>query len=395
MSRRQIAFVVPRYGRQVLGGAETLARLFAEGISSAGLADVSVLTTCAQDHFTWKNEFPPGVTLSNGVPVHRFPIDAAARDVERYQSLHLRMIQSQKLSTSEEYAWVDQSAHSPMLYNFIESQGRSFDLIIFVPYLFGTTFYGSAIYPERSILWPCLHDEVYARMRPTRSMYHSCLGVWFNSYPESRLARRLYGWHRGEQVIGVGFDLAQQRTPGLRKACEIQGPFMLYSGRFEAAKNVPLLLNYFSEYKRRRKNSLKLVLMGQGPERIPVHPDIINVGFREGEAKLAFNAAATILCQPSVNESFSIVIMESWLYAVPILVNAQCEVTRYHATQSNGGLYFSDYDEFESAVDLLLSNDSLRRRMGQNGEEYVRTQYSSSAVMERFEHAMEFWVGLK
>ena len=44
----KVAFVVPRYGPTVVGGAETAARLFAEGLVSQMSWDVEVLTSCAR-----------------------------------------------------------------------------------------------------------------------------------------------------------------------------------------------------------------------------------------------------------------------------------------------------------------------------------------------------------
>ena len=55
----RVAFVVPRYGREVVGGAETLCRLLAENLAGAGVP-VEVLTTCAVDHFTWADHHPEG-----------------------------------------------------------------------------------------------------------------------------------------------------------------------------------------------------------------------------------------------------------------------------------------------------------------------------------------------
>lgn len=395
MKRWRIAFVVPRYGEDVLGGAEALARMLAEQIVAMNWADVHVLTTCARDHFTWRNELPAGGSMVNGVPVRRFPIDSRARDSARYHALHLRLIRNERLSVEEQYEWVHHSAHSPELYAYLETHGTEFDFLIFIPYLFGTTYYGSAIHPTRSVLWLCLHDEIYAYLTPTREMYQSCVGVMFNTYPESRLAQRLYGPHRGAQIVGVGFSPFQADGARFRERSGIREPFILYSGRLEGAKNVPLLIDFFLRYKKQRGGSLKLVLMGHGPEAIPRHVDIVNLGFRQGQEKLDVYAAATLLCQPSVNESLSIVMMESWLCRVPVLVHADCAVTRYHVAQSNGGLYFRDYDEFEAVLDLLLNDESLRRQLGENGYRYVRTQYNWDVVLGRFEAALECWSKLK
>ena len=47
----------------------------AHGLAARGW-EVDVLTTCARDHYTWANEYPPGVTTVDGVAVHRFPVEA-------------------------------------------------------------------------------------------------------------------------------------------------------------------------------------------------------------------------------------------------------------------------------------------------------------------------------
>ncbi len=59
----RIAFCVPRYGAEVVGGAETLCRLLAENLAAHG-TPVEVLTTCAVDHFTWADHHPEGTTGS-------------------------------------------------------------------------------------------------------------------------------------------------------------------------------------------------------------------------------------------------------------------------------------------------------------------------------------------
>ncbi len=391
MQRRRIGLVVPRYGEDVLGGAEAATRGLAEKIVTTDLADVQVLTTCARNHHTWENELPRGESLVQGVPVHRFPVDHTVRNAKRYEALHLQLIRREQLSENEQNEWIDHGAHSPELYAYLEKHGRSFDYLIFIPYLFGTTYYGSAIHPDRSILWPCLHDEIYAYMHPTRDMYRTCAGVMFNTYPEMRLAQRLYGRHSGARIVGFGIDTFVADGERFRKQHGITEPFILYTGRLEGAKNMPLLIHHFLKYKAEKKSSVKLVLMGQGPEEIPDHPDIRAVGFRPVQEKLDAYAAATVFCQPSVNESFSIVIMESWLANTPVLVHRDCAVTHYHVLRSNGGLAFRTAEDFSANLDLLLGNDNMRQKLGDNGCSYVRNEYAWPQVMERFLSALEAW----
>jgi hypothetical protein len=70
----KLAYVVPRYGAQVIGGAEYGARMLAERLARRPGWTVEVLTTCALDARTWADELPAGTTVEAGVPVHRFPV---------------------------------------------------------------------------------------------------------------------------------------------------------------------------------------------------------------------------------------------------------------------------------------------------------------------------------
>ena len=394
MKQWQLAFVVPRYGPDILGGAETLVRLLAEHVVAGGYGRVEVFTTCARDHLSWENERPAGSQTINGVRVHFFPV--AFVDQTRFERLQHELLQYKRLPSAEQYEWVNTGPHSPALYAHLEQEGERFDFILFVPYLFSTTYYGTAIYPERSVLWPCLHDEIFAYLEPTYDMYRSCVGIMLNTYPEQRLAHRLYGVHPGERVVGFGMEPFTANSERFRAHYRLgDTPLLLYSGRLEMAKNVHVLVDYFVTYKSKRSTPLKLVLMGQGPYQPPVHPDILPIGFKQGSEKLDAYAAATVLCQPSVMESFSIVIMEAWLASTPVLVHADCEVTRYHVLRSNGGLYFRSYNEFEAVLDLLLASPELRNQLAQNGYRYVQTHYSWEHVLKRFRAALEHWEKLK
>src|SRR4029079_3496257 len=55
----RLAFVPPRYGTEIVGGSEAVMREAAHGLARRGW-DVEVLTTCARDHYTWRNQFEPG-----------------------------------------------------------------------------------------------------------------------------------------------------------------------------------------------------------------------------------------------------------------------------------------------------------------------------------------------
>ena len=387
----KVGIVVARYGKDILGGAETFARELAEHLPRPEF-DVEVLTTCANDLRTWRNVYPSGRVQINGVPVRRFPINQQFRSERRYWELMIKFTNGWPTTIDDEYEWIDNGAHSPALYHYLMQHGRQYDFIIFTPYLFGTTYYGATLHPHRTIVWPCLHDEPFARFLQTRLMLESCRGLIFHSQPEMDLVCGKLGVRNPNVcVVGTGLDSHAADAERFRQRTGVHDPYILYAGRLDSMKNVLELFSFFIEYKRQHGGPLKLVLMGEGPIPIPSHPDIVPLGFQNAQDKYDTYAAATIVCQPSLLESFSIVIMEAWLAGVPVLVHGDCDVTRYHVLRSNGGLYYADFDEFAGALDWLLDHPRERARMGQLGRSYFLREYNWPAVLGRFRAGLAAW----
>ena len=113
----KLAVVVQRYGQAINGGAELHARYIAEHL--ARHAEVEVLTTCATDYVTWRNELPAGVEQVNGVPVRRFPREARARSAACSASGPTACSTSAH-SLGDELDWLDaEGPTSPALIDYI------------------------------------------------------------------------------------------------------------------------------------------------------------------------------------------------------------------------------------------------------------------------------------
>lgn len=391
MSRkRKIGFVIPWYGEDIVGGAEAQCRRLAEELVKTGL-EVEVLTTCARDLLSgWsKNHYREDVYEVSGVTVRRFRLRPA--DLTSFRIINDRLLAGLPISPEEEQCFIMESVNSDRLYDFIE-KNRADYYYVFTPYLFGTTYWGSQCCAGEGFLIPCLHDEAYAGLQIFRSLFKRFKGILFYSRPEMTLARRLYQLDAAHlTLIGGGVDTDIRGNGAIfRQQHSLSAPFILYVGRRDETKNLPLLVRYFCSYKERNRSNLKLVLAGDGPVEIPAgfETQIKDLGFLSEQAKHDAYAAATLVCQPSAKESFSIVIMEAWLQETPVLVHADCPVTVYHCLRSNGGLYFRDYGEFEGCLSYLLGNPEVRRKMGWLGKRYVERNCRWERVVAQFVEAV-------
>lgn len=385
-----LAFVCPRYGLEVLGGAETVVREMAERLSGRGFP-VEVLTTCAIDHYTWENAYPPGVELVNGVVVHRFPIE---KGNERIRRMLGEQIGVRPLSLDQQEAWLNEGFRSAKLFHHLMQHHDRYHTIVLTPYMFWTTYACSQVAPHKSVLRPCLHDEAFARLEIYKPIFRDARGITFNSEPEAELARRLFDLPERWQVVGEGVEVPSAAEPA--RFCQkygIEGDFLLYAGRREWGKNVDLLVEYFAHYLARSSRALQLVLIGRGNVVIPraVRDHVVDLGFVSEEDKRDAFAAATVVCQPSLLESFSRLLMEAWLARTPVLTYGRCAVTAHHVRSSEGGLLYEDATEFEVALSLLLERPRLREQMAESGRNYVVANYMWDDVIERFAECISQW----
>ncbi len=385
----KIAYVCPRYIPGTAGGAEVLTRQWAERMSRRGHSS-TVLTTCARDHVTWENEYDPGEKVIDGVTVRRFAVDP--RDLKRHAALDRMITDEEEISREEELEWMRSGVNSEALYEYIRKHRDEFDCFIFTPYLFGITYFGVNAVPEKSVLVPCLHDETFAYLKITRELFRKTRGIFFNSRPEMELAGRITDLEgKFTRVVGLGVEPPETiNGEAFREKFGIDYPYLLYAGRRELLKNTRLLIEYFRAFKEHQENELRLILIGTG--RIDLKKKdrnrIIDLGYLSEEDKWNAYAGARAFCQPSTNESFSIVLLEAFRSGCPGLVSAFCPVTLEHCLNSAGGLFFRDYFEFEESLLFLLENPDTAAAMGAGGRRYVKNFYTWKDIIDRLEDGL-------
>lgn len=384
---KKIGFVTPWFGMDIPGGAEAELRGLLLHLKETDLK-FEVLTTCVKSfNSNWsENYHKEGLSVENGIVVRRFQVDQ--RDGAAFDSVNWKLMQHIPITREEEETFIREMVNSSDMYRFMSENDSEYGLFVFIPYMFGTTYYGVKVNPAKAVLIPCFHDESYFYMEIFKELYSKVAGIIYNAKPEMELAVKNYELQGTRQIImGIGMDTdISGEAYRFREKYHIKEQFIIYAGRKDAGKNVDLLLRYFSEYHKRQKSDLRLVLIGGG--NIDISSDIsdkvYDLGFVGKQDKYDAYAAAELLCQPSHNESFSLVIMESWLCGRPVVVNDRCAVTKNFAMESDGGLYFKDYFEFEGAVNYILSHKGGAQVMGDNGKRYVESHFAWDRIVNKY-----------
>lgn len=384
----KIGFVTPWYGETIPGGAEMALRGISRNLQKAGV-EVEILTTCVKEFSAdWNvNYHKSGISDSDGMPVRRFKV--RKRNKYIFDSVNIKLMRGVHVSEKEEQLFIQEMINSPDLYEYIRKHQKEYDIFAFIPYMFGTTYYGIQACPEKAVMIPCFHDEAYAYMKIFKGLYSQVAGMAFNAEPERLLTDSIYDTSGViESVPGLGLETDIHGDANrFREKYKLNDPYILYAGRKDSGKNVHTLLWYYKEYLSRHIDSkLKLVLIGGGKIDIPseIEDNVYDLGFVDVQDKYDAYAAAEFLCQPSRNESFSFVIMESWLCHRPVLVHEECEVTKHFSQVTNGGLYFKDYFEFEGCTDYFLQHPEQAEQMGEQGRQFVLDNFTWNEVTRKY-----------
>ena len=391
----KIGIVVHRCHPSIVGGSESLAWKYATMLK--GHFELEILTTTAADSLRWANKLPDGMDRYDGVNVRRFPVERQRDDY--WNSLHARLIADVDRARANgsglvsyrdgwtiglQREFIDkQGPYSPSLRRFIRDNHRAYSSLIFITYLYPTTYFGveAASHHPDKILVPTLHDEAPAYLSAYRAMARNCNLMFWNSTVERDLGVSLWGNLPGI-VLGMPIDCAlAEKKPG--------SPFLLYSGRIDRQKGCGEMFNYFREFKNRHPSDLRLQLTGVASMEIPQRPDIEFLGFVSEEEKKFLMRNAIALVMPSVNESFSIVTLEAMAQGTPVIGTAEGSVVAAHVRASGGGMLFRDAETFVSSLSALIRNKNQTEEMGSYGRKYVAEHYSESIIRQRLLQLLE------
>ena len=384
----RLAFVIQRYGREIPGGAETLARQIAE--RQARRHQIDVLTTTARDYVTWKNEYPESEEKLRGVKVFRFPVEQE-RNLEEFNK-YSDWIYANEHTREDELKWLEmQGPVAPKLIEYLKNEHKKYDLLVFFTYLYYPTYHGIQVAPEKSVLVPTAHDEPPIKLGIYKEVFESANSFIFNTEAEELFVLERFDVHRKmRETIGMGMDLLDTPdTETFKRKQRVSNRFLLYAGRIDEGKGCGELIKYFKTFREEHPDigNLQLVLMGKKNMSIPNSRDIRYLGFLQEDEKLAAMASATAVMIPSRLESLSIVALEAFSVGVPVVAHGGSRVLVDHCRKANAGLYYRNYEEFEGILEMLFEDKNLAKGLGRQGQRYIKENFGWEKLLPAYDLA--------
>ena len=285
--------MVPRYGTEIRGGAETGARMLAEHLAADRGYEVEVLTTCALDAITWRDELPEGTEVDqrrHGAPhplrgrARRELSPPVGRDAGRPGA---------RASREDMERWVD--LQGPPVAGAARRGGgerRRRRRLLPLP-LLPDRPRACPWWRSRAVLHPAAHEEPALHLPIYDDLFARCRGFAFHSRSERSLVNERFGVATTPQVlVGLGVEEPARRTARTRGRCapptgSAEAPYLVCIGRVDDQKGTGMLWRFFRAYKQRHPGPLRLVLVGQVVDPPEPADDIVVTGMVDDGDKWA------------------------------------------------------------------------------------------------------------
>jgi len=382
-----VRIVVVRYGEDVIGGAESLARQLAHRLAATG-REVEVWTTCAVDDATWANVHAPGVSSDGDVVVRRFSVRMTRRPglFGAISRGFFRMPPALR----PESAWLAlQGPFAPGMVRALASGPAVATL--FVGYLYHPTVRGLPQTPGPRVLLPTAHDELPLRLRCVAGTMAAAGAMWYATDEERELVVRAHPAAQSvpSAVGNVGIDApADANARRFRQRIGGDGAYLFHGGRTATGKGLEDLLDGAGQL-RRRMPGAALVLAGDAGERTSRTGGVVTVGRLDRQAWWDALAGAAAVVVPSFLESLSILALEAWAVGRPVIANGASPVLAAQVARSGGGVVYRGPAGLADAAAALLSDPDAATAMGERGRAFVERHYRWDAVLERFDRLLD------
>jgi glycosyltransferase involved in cell wall biosynthesis len=194
------------------------------------------------------------------------------------------------------------------------------------------------------------------------------------------------------------FD-AEVDVPAVRRSYGV-GPddsVVLFVGRMTWQKGPDLLLGAIPEVLRHRRNT-RFVFVGDGDMRSALEgqasaaglfSSVRFLGARNGTDLVGLFKSADVVCVPSRNEPFGIVVLEAWSATQPVVVTCNGGPREFVRDQETGWVVDPNRQSLGWALGAALGDEANADRIAANGRHEAETSFSWDAIGAEVERVYE------
>lgn len=375
--KKRIAFVVPKYGHEVLSSGEILCAQYVKRLKP--YFDIDILTTCAQND-TWTNYYPEGEGIESGLQIKRF-LTNYARNNETVMNLTRKLYDNPNHDLKTAAHWLREiGPYSTSMMQYIRDNVGSYDAFLFVDYLFYTTTACMPLVAEKAIFIPVVHDkEVLQKCNYFKFLFQIPKAIVYFSKEERQFIQSLFNNQKNANlIVGWGLEVPAYKAieTDLKLQYELENdPYLVCTGLAEEDSHFEQLICYFRQYKKDHPSGLKLVLVGNKAKKLPKYNDLVYIDYlNENERCELLQSAYSFVTPPGIKD-VELLVLESMAAGVPGLVYGNDQALKKHILSGNAGLYYYEQRDFSLALDKLVINRKIADTMGENGIDYISRNY--------------------
>lgn len=168
----------------------------------------------------------------------------------------------------------------------------------------------------------------------------------------------------------------------LRSHYKINKPFILYVGGTDYRKNFERMLTAFSHYKRKSKNKIILVVVGQKniketrklkkkTLKLGIENEVFWTGFVSNEDLVLFYNTAELLLFPTLYEGFGLPVLEAMACGTPVIAS---NIPSLSEVAGNAAILIDPYniEEMAESIERVLKDAKLRNNLINRGFKQVQ-----------------------
>ncbi len=256
-----------------------------------------------------------------------------------------------------------------------------------------------------------IHSTEYARCgnafpmgRSERIRYQERAGTYWADrvIAVSQATRDEIAWMyevpRGKTSVvynGVSPQRFDQPTdPGADKRRYHIGPLdptILFCGRLAWQKGPDILVEAIPAILQRHPSS-RFAFVGEGDMRealesrvrqLGVAHAVRFLGYRHGDELVRLYKLADVVCMPSRNEPFGIVVLEAWSAGKPVIASQNGGPAEYVCHEVNGLKIYPNPESVVWGVSRMFADFARARRMGRNGRKAVQERFTWDTITEQ------------